>query len=46
MQDFFKLHPDAGAGTAARKQALEGVENRIKWLATHKKDVEDWLAGQ
>lgn len=43
VKDFFELHPDAGAGTAARNQALEGVENRIKWLATHKKDVEDWL---
>ncbi|XP_034256819.1 glutamyl aminopeptidase-like isoform X2 [Thrips palmi] len=43
LKSFFEQHPDAGAGTAARKQALEGVENRIKWLATHKKAVEDWL---
>lgn len=43
MKDFFEKHPEAGAGAAARKQALETVENNIKWLQTHRKEVEEWL---
>ncbi|XP_052129987.1 glutamyl aminopeptidase [Frankliniella occidentalis] len=43
LNEFFRQNPDAGAGAAARKQAVEGVTNRIKWLDTHKKTVEEWL---
>ncbi|KAK3929260.1 Glutamyl aminopeptidase [Frankliniella fusca] len=44
MEAFFKKYPEAGAGTAARKQAIEGVTNRIKWLDTHRTTVEDWFS--
>lgn len=43
MKDFFALYPDAGAGATARKQAIENVENNIKWLKTHEKSVREWL---
>ncbi|XP_026475406.1 glutamyl aminopeptidase-like, partial [Ctenocephalides felis] len=36
MIDFFAKFPEAGAGAAARKQALETVSNNIKWLKVNK----------
>ncbi|RZC34917.1 glutamyl aminopeptidase [Asbolus verrucosus] len=44
MQHFFAKHADAGAGAAARRQALETVANNVKWLSKYKKTVEDWIA--
>jgi glutamyl aminopeptidase len=43
MEIFFTDYPDAGAGKAARNQALDHVRKNIKWLSQHKKTVEDWL---
>jgi glutamyl aminopeptidase len=43
MEIFFTDYPDAGAGKAARNQALDHVRKNIKWLSKHKKTVEDWL---
>jgi glutamyl aminopeptidase len=43
MEAFFKDYPDAGAGKAARNQALAHVQKNIKWLSQHKKTLEDWL---
>jgi hypothetical protein len=43
MESFFKDYPDAGAGKAARSQALDRVRKNIKWLSRHKKTLEDWL---
>jgi len=43
METFFKDYPDAGAGKAARSQALAHVQKNIKWLSQHKKTLEDWL---
>ncbi|KAI4459362.1 protease m1 zinc metalloprotease [Holotrichia oblita] len=44
MQNFFSEYPDAGAGAAARLQALETVQNNIKWLQNNKEVVEDWIS--
>lgn len=43
MKEFFAKYPDAGAGARAREQALETVENNIKWLNTYKPALEIWL---
>jgi glutamyl aminopeptidase len=43
MQTFFQDFPHAGAGNAARSQALAHVQKNIKWLIQHKKTLEDWL---
>ncbi|XP_026481876.1 glutamyl aminopeptidase-like [Ctenocephalides felis] len=43
MNDFFAKFPEAGAGAAARKQALETVSNNIKWLKVNKDSVAKWL---
>ncbi|GFG31124.1 hypothetical protein Cfor_00773 [Coptotermes formosanus] len=43
METFFKDYPDAGAGKAARNQALAHVQKNIKWLSQHKQTLEDWL---
>ncbi|XP_067616952.1 glutamyl aminopeptidase isoform X2 [Eurosta solidaginis] len=44
METFFAKYPDAGAGTAARKQALENVKFNIKWLQQNKDQISKWLA--
>ncbi|XP_076317960.1 uncharacterized protein LOC143229476 isoform X3 [Tachypleus tridentatus] len=46
MKLFFDMYPEAGAGTRARKQALENVQNNIKWLKNHQKTVHDFLEGK
>nr|CAD7397386.1 unnamed protein product [Timema cristinae] len=43
METFFSLYPEAGAGTTARKQALEKVANNIKWLEQHRTTIDTWL---
>lgn len=40
---FFKKYPNAGAGAAARKEALETVAFKIQWLKNNKKKVGAWL---
>ena len=40
---FFEKYPDAGAGEAARKEALETIEKNIDWLDTNGKDISDIL---
>lgn len=44
MQQFFAKNPEAGAGTAARQQALETVKANIKWLELNQEQVSKWLA--
>lgn len=39
MQNFFAEHPEAGAGANARKQALENIQNNIKWLKNNKNSI-------
>lgn len=46
MEAFFAKYSEAGAGTAARKQALETVKNNIKWLEQNLEPVGKWLATQ
>uniref|UniRef100_A0A1A9WMJ1 Aminopeptidase n=1 Tax=Glossina brevipalpis TaxID=37001 RepID=A0A1A9WMJ1_9MUSC len=46
MESFFAKYPEAGAGTAARKEALENVKNNIKWLEQNKDHVGKWLESQ
>ncbi|KAK9884995.1 hypothetical protein WA026_009224 [Henosepilachna vigintioctopunctata] len=43
MENFFKMYPEAGAGTAARKRALENVRNNIVWLSKYKDTVDKWV---
>lgn len=43
MKDFFRTYPEAGAGANARTQALENIENNIKWLANNKNSVGNFL---
>ncbi len=43
VQDFFAEHPEAGAGERSRKQALESIQNNIRWLKDHKSDIYEWL---
>jgi glutamyl aminopeptidase len=43
LKAFFAQYPDAGAGATARVQAIETIENNIKWLATNQKAVSDFL---
>ena len=46
MEAFFAKYPEAGAGTAARKKALESVNFNIKWLQKKKEQIAKWLAEQ
>jgi hypothetical protein len=43
MKDFFASRPEAGAGTASRKIALEAVENNIKFIRNYSNDIQSWL---
>ncbi|XP_058129124.1 aminopeptidase A-like [Anopheles ziemanni] len=43
LQDFFARYPEAGAGVAARRQALETIENNISWLERNEANVATWL---
>ncbi|XP_062563001.1 glutamyl aminopeptidase isoform X2 [Armigeres subalbatus] len=44
LEDFFGRNPDAGAGAAARVQALENIQNNINWLSRNQQVVADWLS--
>ena len=44
MEAFFAKYPEAGAGTAARVEALEKVKYNIKWLEQNKRQVGNWLS--
>ncbi|KAL3279074.1 hypothetical protein HHI36_016588 [Cryptolaemus montrouzieri] len=44
MESFFEAYPEAGAGTAARRTALETVKNNIVWLSKYKRTIEKWIA--
>lgn len=44
MNSFFAKYPEAGAGASARLQALETVENNIKWIKNYKDIVESWIS--
>ncbi|GLG95614.1 Aminopeptidase N, partial [Gryllus bimaculatus] len=46
MVAFFERYPEAGAGKAARNQALETVTNNIHWVQTHKDNIGKWLSHQ
>lgn len=43
IRDFFAKYPEAGAGAAAREQALDNAQNNIKWLENNSKNIGDWL---
>jgi glutamyl aminopeptidase len=43
MKAFFAQYPEAGAGARARQEALENVQNNIRWIANYKKVLGDWL---
>ncbi|KAI5749139.1 hypothetical protein M8J76_004903 [Diaphorina citri] len=43
VKEFFTKHPEAGAGAAGRKQALETIQNNIKWVDKQGKPLAEWL---
>ncbi|XP_052890593.1 aminopeptidase A-like [Anopheles moucheti] len=43
LEDFFARYPEAGAGAAARRQALETIQNNIRWLQLNEANVANWL---
>uniref|UniRef100_A0A8C1PUR8 Aminopeptidase n=1 Tax=Cyprinus carpio TaxID=7962 RepID=A0A8C1PUR8_CYPCA len=43
MENFFALHPNAGAGEMPRKQALETVKNNIEWVKRNLDEIHFWL---
>ena len=43
VKTFFSANPEAGAGARARKQALESIENNIKWLDNHYDTIATWI---
>lgn len=43
MNEFFLKYPNAGAGTASRKQALETVKYNINWLKSNLEEITNWL---
>uniref|UniRef100_A0A8C2HMA5 ERAP1-like C-terminal domain-containing protein n=1 Tax=Cyprinus carpio TaxID=7962 RepID=A0A8C2HMA5_CYPCA len=43
MENFFALHPNAGAGEMPRKQALETVKNNIEWVKRNLDEIRVWL---
>lgn len=43
MKEFFNKYPEAGAGKAGRKTALEVVNNNIEWLENHEVVINNWL---
>ena len=44
LRAFFLAHPEAGAGARARKQAVEQVENNLRWMEENSGVIHDWLA--
>ncbi|CAH0407055.1 unnamed protein product [Chilo suppressalis] len=43
MEVFFDQYPEAGAGAASRRRALETVKNNIKWTDHNQASVLDFL---
>nr|QBI71869.1 aminopeptidase A isoform X2 [Plutella xylostella] len=43
MESFFSQYPEAGAGEAARRRALETLRGNIRWRETHEPTVTQWL---
>lgn len=46
MKEFFAKYPEAGAGSAARKQALERVENNIRWRKRNMAKLHEWFGSR
>lgn len=44
IKEFFAKYPEAGAGAAARKEALENVAKNIKWFEFNEPSVGEWLS--
>ena len=46
IEQFYVKYPVAGAGTSARKQAIETVKYNIIWLEKNKAQLDDWLQSE
>lgn len=46
MEAWMKQYPEAGAGEAARRRALETIRNNINWASTHQPVVAAWLSAR
>lgn len=40
---FFLRHGDLGVTEAAKKNAIEEVENNVNWLAANTRSIDRWL---
>lgn len=40
---FFEKYPDAGAGVASRKEAIENLKNNMRWLQQNVGEINNWL---
>ncbi|XP_061441376.1 glutamyl aminopeptidase isoform X2 [Rhineura floridana] len=43
MEYFFEKYPNAGAGEASRKQAVETVKSNIEWLKRYREEIAAWF---
>ncbi|KAH0615925.1 hypothetical protein JD844_026568 [Phrynosoma platyrhinos] len=43
MENFFEKYPNAGAGEASRKQAVETLKSNIAWLKQHREEIAAWF---
>ena len=43
VEAFFAQYPEAGAGLAARMNALDGIRANIAWLKRNEQTIIDWL---
>lgn len=46
VKSFFSKYPEAGAGASGRRNAIESIENNIKWVKDHIDEIETWLRQQ
>ncbi|XP_060595216.1 glutamyl aminopeptidase-like [Ruditapes philippinarum] len=44
--EFFNKYPDAGAGSRARIQARESIQNNIDWMTNNADNIKNWLQQQ
>lgn len=44
LKQFFEKYPEAGAGAAARKEAIQRIENNIQWLKNNEVKLNNWLS--
>ena len=46
VKEFFTAHPEEGSQSRTRLQTIEQIENNIKWLKDHHKNIQSFLEGK